>query len=82
VLFLLRPRQTYMPYALPRDPAQQAARNEQRERAYAETRRLPPSEPSAAPDVVGRLEDLASLWASGAISDDEFATLKANLLDA
>jgi formiminotetrahydrofolate cyclodeaminase len=81
VLFLLRPRQTSMPYALPRDPQQQAVRNEQHQKAYAETRRLPASQPSAAPDLVTQLKDLAAMRDAGTITDDEFATLKARLLD-
>jgi hypothetical protein len=80
VLFLLRPRQTWMPYALPRDPKQQAAWHEQNERAYAATRRLPPAEPSPAVDVLTQLKELAALRDSGAVTDDEFATLKARIL--
>lgn len=80
MLFLLRPRQTWMPYALPRDPKQQAVRNEQYEQAYAATRRLPPSAPSPTTDVIAQLHDLAALRDSGAVTDDEFATLKARIL--
>jgi hypothetical protein len=82
MLFLLRPRQTYMPYALPRDPHQLAERNALRDEAYAATRRLPPAELSAAPDVVTQLKDLAALHDSGKVSDDEFAALKAKLIDS
>ena len=81
MLFLLRPRQTYMPYALPRDPQQQAVRNQQHQQAYADTRRLPASQPSPAPDLVTQLKDLAAMRDEGTITDDEFATLKAKLLD-
>jgi hypothetical protein len=80
VLFLLRPRQTWMPYALPRDPQQQAYRNEQYHQAYDATRRLPPAQPSAAPDVITQLKDLAALRDSGTITDAEFADLKARIL--
>lgn len=82
MLFLLRPRQTYMPYALPRDPRQLAERNELHNDAYAATRRLPPPEPSAATDVVSQLKDLAALHDAGKLSDDEFTALKAKLLEA
>jgi hypothetical protein len=81
VLFLLRPRQTWMPYALPRDGDQQAVHYEELHKAYGSTRRLPPSEPSAAPDLVTQLKDLAALHDSGKLTDDEFATMKAKLLD-
>jgi hypothetical protein len=82
MLFLLRPRQTYMPYALPRDPRQLAERNQLHQQAYDSTRRLPPPQPSAAPDVVTQLKDLAALHDAGKVSDEEFAALKAKLLDA
>jgi Short C-terminal domain len=80
VLFLLRPRQTYLPYALPRDPAQLAYRNQEHQQAYDATRRLPPAEPSEEVDVVSRLKDLAELRESGALTDDEFETAKASVL--
>ena len=81
MLFLLRPRQTYMPYALPRDPHQMQERNTLHDQAYSATRRLPPAEPSAAPDVVTQLKDLAALHDAGKVTDDEFGALKAKLLD-
>jgi hypothetical protein len=81
MLFLLRPRQTYMPYALPRDPQQLAERNELHQRAYDATRRLPPSEPSGTTDLVAQLQDLAALHDAGKLTDDEFTSLKAKLLD-
>jgi hypothetical protein len=83
VLFLLRPRQTWMPYALPREPQQQTVQQAELDRAYASTRRLPPASPSPSPsgDVVDRLKELAALHDAGALSDAEFATSKAKLLD-
>lgn len=81
MLFLLRPRQTWMPYALARDRQQQAVHHEELDRAYASTRRLPPASPSTSVDVVSQLKELAALHDSGALSDDEFATSKARLLD-
>jgi hypothetical protein len=71
-----------MPYALPRDPQQVAERNQLHQQAYDSTRRLPPPEPSGAPDLVSQLQDLAALHDSGKVTDDEFATMKAKLLDA
>lgn len=78
MLFLLRPRQTWMPYALPRNPAQQNVYNEQLQKAYASTRRVTPAEPARDPLV--ELKELAQLRDSGALSDAEFTTLKAKLL--
>ena len=82
MLFLLRPRQTYMPYALARDPQGMQERNTLHQQAYDSTRRLPPPNPStAAPDVVSQLKDLAALHDAGKVTDDEFAALKAKLLE-
>jgi hypothetical protein len=82
VLFLLRPRQSYMPYALPR--TDQQTYNQQLQSAHGSTRRVAPSEPDpsepAAPDLVASLKDLAELHRSGALSDEEFAAAKAKLL--
>jgi hypothetical protein len=90
MLFLLRPRQTYMPYALPRDPASTDERSEQLHRAYTSTRRVaaPALSPDAGPgaeaprDVVAALKDLGALHESGALTDDEFAAAKAKVLSA
>jgi hypothetical protein len=86
MLFLYRPRQTWMPYQAPRQPAQQAAYNRQLQDSYAATRRVAPAPAEgvgAAPpqrDTVADLKDLAELHASGALSDEEFAAAKAKLL--
>jgi hypothetical protein len=79
LLFLLRPRQTWMPYALPRDPDQQRLHSEELHRAYQSTRRVAPSTPAAdgAPgDPVARLQELALLHQSGSLTDAEFAQAK------
>jgi hypothetical protein len=84
MLFLLRPRQTWMPYALPRDPSQQQAWNAELQQAYSSTRRVPtydPAQSAAEPrDTVADLKDLAELHRSGALSDEEFAAAKAKAL--
>jgi hypothetical protein len=88
MLFLLRPRQTYMPYALPRDPESTETRNEQLHRAYSSTRRVDAPTPSSDPgpgagasrDVVSALKDLGALHESGALTDEEFAAAKATVL--
>jgi hypothetical protein len=78
MLFLLRPRQTWMPYALPRSPAQQHEYNEQLQKAYSSTRRVAPAIPAR--DPLADLKELAQLHASGVLTDAEFAAQKAKLL--
>ena len=96
MLFLYRPRQTWMPYRLPRQRTDQAAYNRQLQEKFGATRRvqspvspanaastLAPGEAAAASaqDVAARLKELAQLHAGGALSDDEFAAAKARVLD-
>ncbi len=84
MLFLLRPRQTWMPYALPRDPSQQQVWHGELQEAYSSTRRVAPYDPAQAPsemgDPVADLKDLAELHRSGALTDEEFAAAKAKAL--
>jgi Short C-terminal domain len=87
MLFLYRPRQTWMPYRMPREPTQQAAYNRQLQASYAATRRVPPAPPGPQPDPappprdrIADLKDLADLHASGMLSDTEFTAAKAKLL--
>lgn len=86
MLFLLRPRQTYMPYALPRNRTEQDAYDRQLQEAYTSTRRVTPSQPNpsqpGAHDLIAELKDLSDLHQSGALSDDEFAAAKTRLLAA
>ncbi len=80
MLFLYRPRQTWMPYALPRNRTQQAAYNRQLQEQFESTRRVPPPV-LAAPRVPLRdLKELGELHQSGVLSDAEFASAKAKLL--
>jgi hypothetical protein len=85
VLFLYRPRQTWMPYSLPRNRTDQAQYNRRMQDKFDATRRVAaPDAPAPAvadaPDTVGQLKQLAELHASGALSDEEFATAKAKVL--
>ena len=85
MLFLYRPRQTRMPYSLPRNRMQQYEYNRHLQDDFDATRRLPPPTPTAtapARDTVTQLKDLAALQGSGAITDDEFAAAKAKVLGA
>ena len=81
MLFLYRPRQTWMPFASPRGRSQQAAYNRQLQERFASTRRRPPAVPAVAPpDPVAGLKDLAALHEAGDLSDAEFQAAKAKLL--
>ncbi len=87
MLFLLRPPQTRLPLALPRDPKAQGEWNRLTRASYDSTRRVAGAgagagAPDDPPDVVGKLRELAGLHSSGALTDDEFATAKAGLLGA
>ena len=81
MLFLYRPRQTWMPYALPRSRPQQELYNQELHKAYMSTRQLEPATPSPQRDVLADLKDLARLHETGALTDAEFAAAKAKLLD-
>jgi hypothetical protein len=83
MLFLYRPRQTYMPFRRPRPRTDQDLYNYQMQQAFSATRQVPAYTPApAAPvaDTLARLKDLAQLHDSGALTDDEFAAAKAKLL--
>jgi hypothetical protein len=89
MLFLYRPRQTYMPYRVPRQPTQQGAYNRQMQESFAATRQVPPYVPESAPppappapDPIADLKGLAELHASGVLNDEEFAAAKAKILGA
>ena len=80
MLFLYRPRLTWMPFASPRGPSQQAAYNRQLQDQFASTRRVAPAVPAPERDLVSDLQDLGALHRSGALTDAEFAAAKAKLL--
>ena len=94
MLFLYRPRQTWMPFARPMSHTQQAAYNRQLQQQFQSTRRVPPALPAPAPppppltapapaakqDFAASLQRLESLHSSGALSDDEFELAKSKLL--
>jgi Short C-terminal domain len=80
MLFLYRPRQTWMPFALPRDRTQQAAYNRQLQEQFQSTRRVAPAVPAAEHDTVNDLKELGELYRSGVLTDAEFESAKAKLL--
>jgi Short C-terminal domain len=86
MLFLYRPRQTWMPFRPPRTRTDQDGYNLRMQQAYSATRKVAPytpaaSGPAAADDPVARLTELARLHQSGALSDAEFAAAKARVLE-
>jgi hypothetical protein len=76
VLFVLRPRQTWMPYALPRESRAAGRVQQQLRQAYASTRRVARS----GRDPMAQVRVLADLHRSGVLTDDEFSA-KAKVLD-
>jgi putative oligomerization/nucleic acid binding protein len=81
MLFLYRPRQTWMPYSLPRNRMQQYDYNTELQQKYEATRRVPAATPAAgAPDAIAQVKELAALHAAGTLTDAEFAAAKAKAL--
>ena len=80
MLFLYRPRQTWMPFSLPRNRTQQAAYNRQLQERFESSRRVPRAVPAPARDPIADLKELAALHDSGALTDAEFSAAKAKLL--
>ena len=89
MLFLYRPRQTWMPYRLPRDATQQDVYNRHLQEKFNATIRVPgqaptaPAAVTAAKSAIGlpeALQQLGALHASGVLSDTEFAAAKARLI--
>src|SRR5262249_29290132 len=85
MLFLHRPRQTWMPYSLPRNRTDQYQYNRKLQDEFGATRRMPPPALATAPpppqDPVAALKDLAQLHDAGALTDAEFTAAKAKLLN-
>jgi hypothetical protein len=80
MLFLYRPRQTWMPFASPRNRTQQAAYNRQLQKQFQSTRRVAPAVPAPEHDPLDQLKELGELHRSGVLTDDEFESAKAKLL--
>jgi hypothetical protein len=83
MLFLYRPRETWLPFRLPRNVAQQRAYNRQLQERFDQTRVHEPA--TATPtaeqrDPIAALKELGKLHNSGALTDAEFATAKSKLL--
>lgn len=89
MLFLYRPRQTWMPYRLPRDVAQQDVYNQHLQEKFDATVRVPRQAPTSPAAVTATrpaiglpeaLQQLGGLHASGVLNDSEFAAAKAKLI--
>ena len=80
MLFLYRPRETWMPFARPMSQTQQAAYNRQLQASFASTRRVPAALPTPHDDTVTSLTELAELRQSGQLTDAEFGLAKARVL--
>jgi hypothetical protein len=82
VLFLYRPRETWMPFSLPRNRSEQAAYNRHLQDRFDSTRRVAPAVPAPATprDPVAGLTQLGELHQAGVLTDQEFADAKAKLL--
>ena len=83
MLFLYRPRQTWLPVNLPRNMTvqQQRAYNIQMQDRFDATRRVEPVAPAPAPrDAVDALQRLGAMYEAGTLTDAEFAAAKAKVL--
>ena len=84
MLFLYRPRQTWMPFRRPRPRTEQDEYNWQLQQQYQATQQVPPYAPDAAvappDDPVARLEKLGRLHDSGVLTDAEFSAAKAKII--
>jgi len=79
MLFLYRPRETYMPFARPMAPSNQAAYNRTLQAKFQASRRVAPAPPAKAieqRDPALMLEQVERLHESGALTDEELALLK------
>lgn len=81
MLFLYRPRETWMPFARPVSRTEQAAYNRQLQAKFASTRRVPATLPeSPQRDTLTALRELGALHESGDLTDAEFDLAKAKVL--
>ena len=81
MLFLYRPRETWMPFARPMSGTQQAAYNRQLQAKFASTRPCPAALPEPPPhDTLTALKELGALHESGQLTDAEFEQAKAKVL--
>jgi hypothetical protein len=80
MLFLYRPRETWMPFARPFNRTDQAAYNQRLQAQFEASRRVAPAAPVADDDPIAKLTELGRLHQSGLLTDEEFAAAKTKLL--
>jgi len=81
MLFLYRPRETWMPFANPRGALPQASYNRRLQEQFRSTRRVPSAPPSPTEqDRLAALRSLGELHRAGDLTDDEFAAAKTKIL--
>jgi hypothetical protein len=83
MLFLYRPRQTWLPIKVPHNMTvqQQRAYNLRMQDQFDATRRVAPAPPLAAErDPVDALQRLGDMYEAGTLTADEFAAAKAKVL--
>ena len=81
MLFLYRPRETWMPFARPMNTTEQAEYNRQLQAKFASTRRVSAAPPAlSGGDVVSALQQLGALHQSGQLTDAEFEQAKSKVL--
>ena len=80
MLFLYRPRQTWMPFALPRNRTEQAAYNRQLQEKFDVDSPSPAGGAGHDARSADRAEALGELHQTGVLTDAEFASAKAKLL--
>jgi hypothetical protein len=82
VLFLYRPRETWMPFSLPRNHTDQAAYNHHLQREFRSTKRVPPPVPTAGePPARDQRDELRALRESGVLTDAEYEAALTRLGD-
>ena len=84
MLFLYRPRQTWMPFRPPRPRTDQDGYNLRLQQAYSATHRVAPYTPAtsdpATEDPVARLREHPHHHAAGSFSDAQVSPAKARVL--
>lgn len=80
MLFLYRPRQTYMPFPSPRGATEQGAYNRRLQQQFQASRRVAPvGAPPGGRDRTADLRSLEDLHRAGVLTDAEFGAARARV---
>ncbi len=80
MLFLYRPRETWMPFSSPRNRTQQGSYNRQLQRQFDSTRRVEaPTPQGAGPSPAEAREQLAALRDAGVLTNAEYEAAVARI---